>query len=146
MNTNEFFKQLNFKEHIDMCKLQALLKCDEAILPHGKKWCDDDGVQHQTINEKHALTQLLHSCFKENDKYYTYTKYNSKKEYGRVYPIGLKSLGSMRRSVRHFISAELYYDIDIINAHFNIALGLCKKFNFKNNKTIKYYEIGRAHV
>lgn len=144
--TNDFFKSLQFKENIDMCKLQALLKCDEAILPHGKKWCDDDGIEHETKNEKENLTDLLKSCFKEGDNYYTYTKYQSGVDYGRVYPVKNKSLGCLRRSVRHFIAGDLYYDIDMINAHFQIALGLCKKYNFKENKTIKYYVENRDEI
>tara|TARA_B110000902_G_C14282549_1_gene577528 strand:+ start:597 stop:3230 length:2634 start_codon:yes stop_codon:yes gene_type:complete len=144
--TNEFFQSLQFKENIDMCKLQALLKCDKAILPHGKKWCDDEGIEHETKNEKENLTNLLNSCFKEGEDYYTYTKYNSGVDYGRVYPIRNKSLGCLRRSVRHFIAGDLYYDIDMINAHFQIALGLCKKYNFKENKTIKYYVENRDEI
>lgn len=143
---NDFFKTLQFKEKIDMCKLQALLKCDEAILPHGWKWCDDEGIEHETKNEKENLSELLKSCFKEGDDYYTYTKYQSGVEYGRVYPVKNKSLGCLRREVRHFIAGDLYYDIDIINAHFQIALGLCKKYNFKENKTIKYYVENRDEI
>lgn len=144
--TNDFFKSLQFKENIDMCKLQALLKCDEAILPHGWKWCDDEGIEHETKNEKENLTDLLKSCFKEDDNYYTYTKYQSGVDYGRVYPVKNKSLGCLRRVVRHFIAGDLYYDIDMINAHFQIALGLCKKYNFKENKTIKYYVENRDEI
>lgn len=140
--TNEFFQQegLSYIECIDAAKLHAVINCDEA-LNHSSEWWNDINLKYQGFAlkcEKEHLLMMLHECRKNEGEYILKTKYTSKENYGRVYPIGAKSLGSIRREVRHFLCKDIYWDIDIINCHFTIACGLCKKYNLSCNKLEEY--------
>jgi len=91
-------------------------------------------------NEKDHLKMILFKTQRyEAMTYFLTVHYGSKNNYGRVYPFRCASLGMLRRPIRHFIAEGLYYDIDMINAHFMIMLGLCNRCNYKKIKKIKNY-------
>jgi polyhydroxyalkanoate synthesis regulator phasin len=67
---------------------------------------------------------------------YAYSK--EAKDHGRKYAVGGLSLQSLPRVVRHTISKDYYYDIDMINAHPSILLQYCEKNGYGCNH-LKYY-------
>ena len=122
-----------FVEKVSAQKLWAIINCDEAVI-HTKKWWEDQAFTTQygdTIScEKEHLKNILDTV-KRNEKngdLEITTQYFSRKQYGRVYPKNGMSLGMLRREIRHYICDDIYYDIDMINAHPTIALGLCEKW------------------
>lgn len=54
-----------------------------------------------------------------------------KEDDGRQYAIKQLSLQSMTRKIRHTITNEIYYDIDMKNAHHSILVQYCKKKGWK---------------
>lgn len=52
--------------------------------------------------------------------------YRTEKGIGRVYPEKSRSIGSLRRKLRHTLASDYYYDIDIENAHPTFALHIFK--------------------
>ena len=140
---NTFFTQTTFIERINPSKLNAIINCDKA-LNHSKIWWEDLDLKYENGTiccEKDHLKMMRQACRRDSNGIFTLkTKYGSKVEYGRVYPLGMKSLGILRREVRHFLCEGTYYDVDMINAHFQIAKGLCKKIKFKCPKIDEYIE------
>jgi len=163
--SNDFFKEYFFVEKVSAQKLWAIINCDEAVI-HTKKWWEDQEFTTQygdTIScEKEHLKNILDTV-KRNEKngdLEITTQYFSTKQYGRVYPKNGMSLGMLRREIRHYICDDIYYDIDMINAHPTIALGLCEKWgidckalesyvNNREDKLNKYsnlFEVSRSDV
>lgn len=76
-----------------------------------------------TVDEKKLITKLL----RKTNKNLLEVKYNYAKGYenlkvGRLYPAGLQSLGSMNGNIiRSPMCEKYYFDIDQVNAHYNIA-------------------------
>ena len=128
--TNNFFKEKTFLELIDKKKLYALV-VSKNVCMKTKKWWEDHNMLFQPgeiPNEQNFLKLVYQNLIKKNNKYYIKTSYFSRLNYGRVYPTKLISQGIIRRQLRHFLCKDLYYDIDIINAHPNILRCVCKKF------------------
>jgi len=67
------------------------------------------------------------------------TKYFSKKNIGRVYA-EYGSIGTMRRVFRHFISEDIYYDIDIKNAHPTLLYNMCKAWEIPSDYLKQWVE------
>lgn len=59
----------------------------------------------------------------------TIFKYNNDKQIGRMYPDDSISILYIKKEIRDTICYNLYYNIDIIDAHINILYNLCKKHN-----------------
>ena len=140
---NKFFQNTFFVEEIDAKKLEAIINCD-AALNHDEKWWDDtdirDEFNEKICNEKAHLQLILDKCIKNDKtgKMEIDVHYASKSNYGRVYPIEMLSLGILRRPVRHFVCEDIYYDIDMINAHYFIATGLCEMWDIKCESSKAY--------
>ena len=81
-----------------------------------------------------------------NNKYYLKVRYFSRCKNGRVYPTKGHSLGSLRRVLRHYLAEDIYYDIDMINAHPNILRCVCLHFNIKCDTLIDYCENREKHI
>ena len=144
---NTFFQTILFKERINCSKLQALISCDDALIKG--EWWEEQNIEFKgemIKQEKDALQMILNDTYYIDEHYYLYTKYISKSNYGRVYPLKSKSLGSMRRAVRHFLTDDIYWDIDIINCHFSICVGKCKDFNYKSAVNIQVYVENRQKI
>jgi len=135
-----------YNEVIDMNKLQAVLK-SKSVCNVTRKWWDE---QHQWTGseEDHEferqylekLQKMLHYDKKYNKWYLKNVIYQGarKSEYGRVYPVQNLSLGVMRRPIRHFLCEDIYYDVDIINAHLELARIKCREFDL-DHECIEYY-------
>ena len=67
-----------------------------------------------------------------------YTHSKEAKDHGRRYAVGSLSLQSFPRVVRHSIAKDMYYDIDMVNAHPTILLQYCEKNGYGCNH-LKHY-------
>ena len=124
--TNDFFKEKTFLELIDKKKLYALV-ISKNVCMTTKKWWEDRNMLLQPgelPNEQNFLKLVYRNLIKRNNKYYIKTSYFSRLTYGRVYPTKIISQGIIRRQIRHFLCKDLYYDIDIVNAHRQSSLCL----------------------
>lgn len=72
----------------------------------------------------------------------TYKLADNCQEYGigRLYPIDQLSLGGMRFDVRNPIAEKHYWDIDMENAHYRIALKYCKDNKLPHEYIKQYVE------
>ena len=84
-------------------------------------------------NEKWQPLTILNN-YLNNSKFYKDNQYTIKVNYkknhkyiGRFFAKGSLSLQSLPREIRHTISKEYYYDIDIVNAHPEILYQYCIK-------------------
>jgi len=131
---NDFFKDYFFVEKISAQKLYAIINCDDAVL-NVRKWWEDQNFTTQfgeTIScEKQHLQNMLDSVTKnkKTGNLEITVQYFSRKNYGRIYPKNGMSLGMLRREIRHYLCDDLYYDVDMINAHPSIAVGLCEMWD-----------------
>ena len=120
--TNGYFKNnRHFKEDVDASKLSALLKCKNVLKKYPTEW----NMEYDC--EKAHLTKILHALTQEGNDHRLIVRYRSSSKWGRVYPVGSLSLGSLRREIRHFLCEEKYWDIDMVNSHPNICVALCKQ-------------------
>lgn len=69
---------------------------------------------------------------------YVYAKGLEEKQLGRLYPKFGLGLATMRGVVRDPLQCRYYHDIDIENAHYNIALHLARKWGLRHD-AIQYY-------
>lgn len=151
---NSYLQEGCFIEVVDVKKLNALLRSKNACRKDTKWWEDihlkwTHLMENKQPNEFNFLTNFLQTLEYDEKKKEWYKKVNyfSQVEHGRLYPEGCESLGQFRRELRHFMCKDLYWDIDIINAHPTILLNLCEgweipceKLNFyiqKREKVIK---------
>lgn len=99
-----------FNECFDMDALRRLLSSDylRVIDP---EWIREAKIKDYT-NEFEQLIGVMGA------KMVKYVR--GKHQFGRVYPCGSLSLGSIRRKLRATICAKTHVDIDIVNCHANI--------------------------
>ena len=98
-----------FKETIDKKLLETLL-CNKHLLT---TWTDERGVER---SDEKQLTYILQSI-KGDTLNVEYQHGINFKNWGRVYPKGLLSLGACRREIRGTLTKGTYIDIDIVNCH-----------------------------
>ncbi len=145
--TNSLLQEGTFIEVIDEKKLWALVKSNKAVR-QDTSWWDEMNIKWTHLmtgckpTEKNFLENLLQKLRYDDTKneYYLLTEYFSTVEYGRVYPKACESLGQMRRTIRHFLCKDLYYDVDIVNAHPTILLNLCEAWDIPCENLRKYVE------
>lgn len=149
---NDFFKTGTFAEVVDEKKLFALSRSKKACKTDTKWWDEMNINWCNLIAEKkptekkfidNLLMKLRHG---PNDEYFLQTTYFSNSDFGRVYPESCQSLGQMRRPIRHFLCKDLYWDIDIINAHPTILLNLCEAWDFPHIELKKYIENRKKYI
>ena len=145
--TNSLLQEGTFIEIIDEKKLWALVKSEKAVR-QDTSWWEDMNLKWTHLmtgckpTEKNFLENLLQKLRYDPNKneYYLLTDYFSTVKYGRVYPKACESLGQMRRPIRHFLCKDLYYDVDIINAHPTILLNLCEAWEIPCDMLRQYVE------
>lgn len=123
--TNSALRGVVFHEHIDMALLSSMV--NKSTLLRTKP--DDRGVVEKTL-----LADLLQSTKDGVLK----VMYASSTEHGRIYPTGHHSLGPMRRLVRHALSANVYYDLDMVNAQPSILRAVCERQGINHNMLKEY--------
>ena len=140
---NDFFQTGTFAEVVDEKKLFALSRSKNACRKD-TKWWDEMNlnwahlVSENKPTEEKFIDNLLKKLRHDKGEYYLQTSYFSNSDFGRVYPTGCESLGQMRRPIRHFLCKDLYWDIDIINAHPTILLNLCEAWDYPHEQLKKY--------
>lgn len=60
------------------------------------------------------------------------------RDFGRLYAENSLSLQSFKREIRHCLSKEYYYDIDMVNCHPRLILQYCKKNNIEHEELENY--------
>jgi phage/plasmid-associated DNA primase len=99
--------------------------------------------EYEETDEKTALTiinELYHSKLKSTKVTYHYT---ARLKSGRRF--AKNSLQGLSRRLRHTIAKNIYYDIDIVNAHPTFLLELCKKLEF-NHPILEQYINNREEL
>lgn len=119
-----------FKETIDKKLLETLL-CNKHLLT---TWTDERGVER---SDEKQLTYILQSI-KGDTLNVEYQHGINFKNWGRVYPKGLLSLGACRREIRGTLTKGTYIDIDIVNCHPVMILYYLKLYNFPHSTYEKY--------
>ena len=125
--------ELTLDEDVDMKSLRIIRdNFSEVYKRMGDElWVLNSKTQeYEEIDEKTALTiinELYHSKLKSNKVTYHYT---ARLKSGRRF--AKNSLQGLSRKLRHTIAKDIYYDIDIVNAHPTFLLELCKKLEFEH--------------
>ena len=140
---NDFFQKGTFAEVVDEKKLFALVRSKNACRKDTRWWDQMNLNWKQLIKadkptELQFLEDLLKKIKNNDNEYFLQTSYFSNSQFGRVYPEGCVSMGQMRRPIRHFLCKDLYWDIDIINAHPHILLNLCEAWEYPCDELEKY--------
>ncbi len=141
---NTYFTDGVYVEKVNAKKLNALLKSNGLLLEND--WLDDNTewsdfeTSTKQLTEYKFLKKIQNKLCLIDGNYYLKTTYFSRKDYARVYPSGAISLSTIRRPLRHFLCDEMYYDIDMVNAHPNILLSLCKSNNVRCKLLGEYCE------
>jgi hypothetical protein len=140
-------ENLNFYEIFDKSKLQYIIDNYENI----KDNIRTESTSRLTNINIDPLTLVKKYLYKSkpinnNTNINTINVYyKQNKKVGRHFAVGSLSLQNIPREIRHTISNDLYYDIDIKNAHPEILYQYALKKNLKN-KYIKYYIDNRQDI
>lgn len=115
-------------ERINLARIDLLLSSDEI----------EDGLRMQL--EKYMKNKKADGLIEVQ---YAYS--NLLKNKGRLYAKSSLSLQGIKRSVRHFISGEYYYDIDMSNAHPVLLEQYCTKRDI-DCTNLTYYVENREEI
>ncbi len=139
--TNCYLKKIAYKERINPKRLFALLS-SKKLLKDDDTWLQKHlkTIYGKKKNEKLQLELLLNKLVFEDGKYYLNTRYFSRSKYGRIYPNNLLSLSILRRDVRHFLSNEMYYDIDMVSCFQAILKSVTDMRGYNNQYLTEYIE------
>ncbi len=130
-------KKLNFKLKIDTSDFNNII-CYESMdieildnLLNSDLLLETFSDKMRTKQYDNEKTQLL--AYRKNYNKETkqvkvkYCKSKHLNGIGRVLPVGSLGLHNIRRQIRHTLAKNKYVDIDIVCAHHEILLQLCKK-------------------
>ncbi len=129
--TNCYLKSNTYKEYIDIGKVKALIESNDIC----DVWKDYNGFSH---DDKKTLQKILNNVDDSGDIPEIDVTYRSNTKWGRIYPKGLISLGSMERGIRHYLASEYYYDVDIVNCHLELLRCLCEEWNIPHKRLKSY--------
>lgn len=131
---NSFIKNsLTFVEVVRPERVVALSKLKDFVTKekrndHWNDTCNNlSEIYGKAVSELSMIEDIIEKMkYDEDLKRWTITtKYFSKKTIGRVYA-EYGSIGTMRRVFRHFVSEDIYYDIDIKNCHPTLLYNMCQ--------------------
>jgi hypothetical protein len=116
----------------NICKME---KFDEEIM---RQMLVDDRIPLE--NRKKLSEYYKHSRHTPSvaSVIYTLSKSNAAKGIGRLYPMNGLGLANVRSDVRGPLLSKYYWDVDMENCHYNIALKLAKD-NGLPHQSIAYY-------
>jgi len=132
-----------YDEEINMRKMELVLDNWEA-LENKIGYCYDLQT-HKRLDSNASLTiyrSFFNMKLKTNKVTYNFGKKNRKLQEGRLFADGSKALQGLSRILRHTVGGEIYWDIDIKNAHPVILMKLCGDLGLEYNH-IKYYNDNR---
>ncbi len=136
-------------ESVNQATLIKLLKSDQLWMSwHASYWQSQINSQFFK-NEVEQLTKYKNRYNEDVEGHLISFKQNS--GWGRVFPTGGLSLTSMRRTVRHTLAEEAYYDLDMVNCQPNIIYHALKSNGKPIPKNLEMYvtmrdEILKYHV
>jgi len=128
---NSYLQNITCNEEYNAFALNEILK--------KKLYVNTDDYNEESILNKYSNGDTT-SLYKIQKVKYIRTKGMN---FGRVFPVKSLGLCSIRREIRHTISKKdkgkpLYIDIDIVNAHFEILVQICKANNIECKYLSKY--------
>lgn len=128
----------NFNEIIDIKKSQYIIEKYEDI----KHLFRPESEERLTNINIDPLT-LFKKYFSKGKKNKNGTKtinvsYKQNNDVGRYFAVGSLSLQTLPREIRHTISCDYYYDIDIVNCHPVLICEYAKSKNLKCRNIEKY--------
>lgn len=142
---------ITFDEEVDTKQLRNIIKYIDNIYPtldHTNTLSKDRDLFDSIWNtpDKKQLCDILKKMYqykttKSNKVEYRYASY---KHSGRLFAIQ-KSLQSIQHQIRHTIAKDIYYDVDIVNAHPNLLSFYCKTNNILC-PCLDYYIINRDEL
>jgi len=129
---------LQYNEIFDARKLQYIINnwdsinfSDSEIKDNNEKWQPLSILNNYLNNSK---------FYKDNQHIIKVNYKQNHKDIGRFFARGSLSLQSLPREIRHTISKDFYYDIDIVNAHPEILYQYCKRHNLETPNLKEYIE------
>ncbi len=128
---------LQYQENFDARKLQFIITNWES-----KELTDSEIKDNETWQPLTILNSYLHNS-KQYKEYQHIIKVGYKQTHkviGRYFAKGSLSLQSLPKEVRHTISKDYYYDVDIVNAHTVILYQYCKKQGLSTPNLNEYIE------
>jgi len=143
-----FILRTTAREVIDRRKIAWLLKSGKVsdtpynpatMKPHFARQLKD-----AKINSPLNHLQLYYRKIKNGCVAVEY-KREGKKNWGRAYPVGMLSLGSLPREIRNLIARDDYADFDLSTAHASIFQNICSKNKIKC-PTITRWVLKKAEV
>jgi len=128
---------LQYQEFFDARKLQFIINNWDSI-----EFADSEIKE----NEKWQPLTILNNYLNNSKQYKDYQHIikvgykQTHKDIGRYFAKGSLSLQSLPKEVRHTISKDYYYDVDIVNAHPVILYQYCKKQDLSTPNLKEYIE------
>ena len=129
---------LQYNEIFDARKLQYIINnwdsisfSDSEIKNNNEKWQPLSILNNYLNNSK---------FYKDNQHIIKVNYKQNHKDIGRFFARGSLSLQSLPREIRHTISKDFYYDIDIVNAHPEILYQYCKRHNLETPNLKEYID------
>jgi len=127
-------------EEVDMKALRIIRDNFEEVFKRVNNFKHYDHNQSCFVSADYKTAQtvinkLYSSKVKSNTVKY---RFSSRLDYGRRYSIN--SLQGITRQIRHTISKDIYYDVDMKNAHPTFCLQLCKELKFPHRILNRYVQ------
>lgn len=115
--------RFEYTEFVDVKKSLAVLALTQCKLKDSFSDKDEGTFDSShSMNVKKYLREAVASKGEMKREY----RYAKDQTAGRTYVVGW-GLQSTKRSLRNYVCGEVYYDIDMVNAHPSILLSLCIK-------------------
>ena len=139
--TRELYKTITLEEEIDLIGLKIIIDNYDKFTKYfirdleRRKKSEQNGFKSYDINTlKDILITYYNQKLISNKITYEYSKKNN---FGRLFS-NEWSLQGLGREIRQTIARDIYYDIDMKNAHPVLLLDYCKKNGIKT-KYLDYY-------
>ena len=126
-SNNKMDEMITLTEQVDMIALQTIITNFDALKEHFEKEPEEHGEESKyDIN---TLKNILLKYFKYKKKKGNDITYGfvGKIKDGRMFSKGDCSLQSLKKIIRHTLARDIYYDIDMKNAHPTILSQYCEK-------------------
>lgn len=141
-NNNNFKPAFELEEMVDLKSLRIIrdnfeIVFNEKLGGQLKVYNQYTGEYEITTDYKTAFTQVNNLYKSKVISLLVQYGYSKKLTYGRRYHL-VPSLQECPRPIRHTISKNIYYDIDIKNAHPLFCYQYCRNIGFKHRQLKEY--------
>jgi len=126
-SNNKMDETICLTEQVDMTALQTIINNFDALKHHFEKEPEEHGEESKYDID--TLKGILVKYFKSKKKKGNDITYGfvGKIKDGRMFSKGECSLQSLKKIIRHTLARDIYYDIDMKNAHPTILSQYCEK-------------------